>query len=233
MFEFLVGDFAVVAGATMVIVAIWRVFPYAVARILRDKPPIYRYINRGIFLTGAATVLWIAIFDNWRQVIGIPTGWIQDDKSQRASDPFYSGDIADPVRAVSWVLFLTTVIGGAYLFARFSRGYAEPLILGPVSLVSFFILNTIRLRYDVDSVRIAYGTIDSVLDVFLTLLWIGVLWISMGLIVFAMYLLAWAPFALLFSFVYRRIIRPPTYEEPPIFRRIRERRRLNGLQSEG
>ena len=232
MFEFLVGDFAIVAGATMVIVATWRIFPFAVNRILRDQPPIYGYINRGIFLTGAAAILWIAVFDNWRQVIGIPTGWIQDDKSQRASDPFYSGDIADPIRAVSWILFLGAVIGGAYLFARFSRGYAEPLILGPLGLLSFFVLNTIRLRYDVDSVRIAYGTIDSALDMFLTLLWVGVLWVSMGLIVLAMYLLAWAPLALLFSFVYRRIISPPSYEEPPIFRRIRERRQFDELQSE-
>ena len=233
MFEFLVGDFAIVMGATIVIVIAWRIFPFAVNRILRDKPPIFGYINRGIFLTGAATILWIALFDNWRQVIGIPTGWLQDDKSQRASDPFYTGDISDPVRAVGWVLFIASVIGGAYLFARFSRGYAEPIILGPIGLVSFFILNTIRLRYDVDSVRIAYGTIDSALDMILTLMWVGVLWISMGLIVLAMYLLVWAPVALLFSFVYRKIISPPSYEEPPIFRRIRERRHFDGLHSEG
>jgi hypothetical protein len=224
VFEFLVGDFAVVAGATMVALGAWRIFPFAVNRMLRDTPAYRGLLNRGIFLTGALMVLWIAVFDNWRQVIGIPTGWLQDDKAQRASDPFYSGDIADPIRIVSWILFGATIIGAAYLFARFSRGYAEPLILGPVSLVAFFILNTIRLRYDVDSVRIAYGTIESPLDIFLTLLWTLVLWISMGLIVLTMFLLAWAPFAFIFSLIYRKMIAPTVYEEPAVFRRIRERR---------
>lgn len=224
MFEFLVGDFSVVAGAIMVAVAAWHIFPFAVKRIVNEQPPIRGWINRGILGTGLFMVLWIAVFDNWRQVIGIPTGWIQDDRAQRASDPFYTGDVADPIRAVSWVLFIATVIGGAYLFARFSRGYFEPVILGPLALVTFFILNTIRLRYDVDSVRIAYGTIDSPIDIFLTLLWVGVLWISMGVIVTAMYLMVWAPVALVMSIVYRRLISPTVYEEPPMYRKMRERR---------
>lgn len=224
MFEFLVGDFSVVVGALMAALAAWRLFPFAVKRIVNEQPAIRGWINRGILFIGGVMVLWIALFDNWRQVIGIPTGWIQDDKAQRASDPFYTGEVADPIRAVSWVLFIAAVLGGAYLFARFSRGYAEPIILGPLAVVSFFVLNTFRLRYDVDSVRIAYGTIESPIDVFLTLLWVGVLWISMGLIVLAMYLLAWAPVALLFSIVYRKLISPTVYEEPPMFRKMRERR---------
>jgi hypothetical protein len=224
VFEFLVGDFSVVAGAAMAIIGFWRLFPFAVKRIVHDTPDARKYLNWGFLGAAGAAIVWIAVFDNWRQVIGIPTGWIQDDKAQRASDPFYSGDIADPIRAVSWVLFFLAVIGGAYFFARFSRGYAEPLILGPVALVSFFILNTIRLRYDVDSVRIAYGTIESPLEIFTTLLWIGALWVSMGLIVLAMYLMVWAPLALLFSFAYRKFIDRRAYEEPPIYRKLRERR---------
>jgi hypothetical protein len=224
VFEFLVGDFAIVAGVTAVVLAAWRLFPFTVSRILRDKPRSLGILNRGILLAGAATVIWIAVFDNWRQVIGIPTGWIQDDKAQRASDPFYSGDIADPIRAVSWVLFFATVIGGAYLFARFSRGYAEPLILGPISLVFFFVLNTIRLRFDVDSVRIAYGSIDTPLDITTTLIWTFGLWVTMGFITLAMYLMVWAPFALVLSIIYRKFVNREVYEEPPIYRRMRERR---------
>ena len=231
MFEFLVGDFSIVMGALLVAASAWRIFPFAVKRMVNEQPPLRGWINRAILAIGGVMVIWIALFDNWRQVIGIPTGWLQDDKAQRASDPFYSGEIADPVRAVSWALFIITVVGAAYLFARFSRGYAEPLILGPLAVVSFFVLNTIRLRYDVDSVRIAYGTIESPIDIFLTLLWVGVLWISMGLIVMAMFLLAWAPLALLISIVYRRVIAPTKYEEPPVFRRIRERRGVEGFHN--
>lgn len=224
VFEFLVGDFSVVAGATLAIIAVWRIFPFAVTRILRDEPAYRKYLNRGILACGAAAILWIGVFDNWRQVIGIPTGWVQDDKAQRASDPFYSGDVSDPVRAVSWILFMAAVVGGAYLFARFARGIAEPLILGPLSLISFFVLNTIRLRYDVDSVRIAYGTIESPIDIVLTLTWIAALIVSMGLIVSAMYLMVWSPIALVFSVIYRKLFNRQRYEEPPIYRRIRERR---------
>ena len=224
MFEFLVGDFAVVAGAALAAFSFWRLFPYGVRRVVNDESKRHRHLNRAIVASGGAMLLWIALFDNWRQVIGIPTGWIQDDKAQRASDPFYSGDIADPIRAVSWVLFFVTVIGGAYFFARYARGYAEPLLLGPTALVAFFILNTFRLRFDVDSVRIAYATIESPIDIFMTLLWIGALWVTMSLIVTAMYLMAWAPFALLFSFIYRRFINRHVYEEPEMFQRLRERR---------
>lgn len=229
MFDFLVGDFSIAAGAVLVMIGFWRLFPFGVNRIVNDEPRLVRYVNRGFLAAGGAAILWIALFDNWRQVLGIPTGWLQDDKSQRASDPFYSGDIADPVRAVSWVLFMAAVIGGAYFFARYSRGLAEPILLGPAALVAFFILNTFRLRFDVDSVRIAEASIDSPLDIGLTLLWISVLIVSMGLIVLAMYVMAWAPFALVFSMVYRRFISPATYEEPPIFRKIHERR-MTGMQ---
>jgi hypothetical protein len=229
VFEFLVGDFAIVAGAALAIIGAWRLFPFAVKRIVNDPSKAHRFVNRGFLAAGAAAITWIAVFDNWRQVIGIPTGWLQDDKSQRASDPFYSGDISDPVRAVSWALFLAAVVGGAYFFARYSRGITEPILLGPLAVIAFFILNTFRLRFDVDSVRIAYGTIDSPLDIGLTLLWIGVLIVSMGLIVLAMYLLAWAPLAFVFALIYRRFINPRVYEEPPIFRKIHERR-ATGVQ---
>ncbi len=224
MFKFLVGDFSVVMGAVMVALAAWRIFPFAVNRIVNEQPPIRGWINRAILATGGVMVLWIAIFDNWRQVIGIPTGWLQDDRAQRASDPFYMDSISEPVRLVSWVLFMATVAGGAYFFARFSRGYAEPLVLGPLAVIAFFVLNTFRLRYDVDSVRIAYGSIESPIEIFLTLLWVGVLWISMGLIVLAMYLIVWAPLAFAASVVYRRLIAPRVYEEPPMYRKMRERR---------
>lgn len=224
MFEFLVGDFSVFAGVTLGIIAVWRLFPFAVTRIWNETQPINRLVNRAILASGAAVVLWISLFDNWRKVIGIPTGWIQDDKAQIASDPFYSGAVSEPVRAVSWILFMVAVIGGAFLFARLSRGIIEPLLLGPLSLVSFYVLNTVRLRYDVDSVRIAYGTIESPIDIVLTLMWVSVLIVSMGLIVIAMYLFAWSPLALVFSVIYRSVINRQRYEEPPIFRRIRERR---------
>ncbi len=206
MFELLVGDFAVVVGAVIAAVAFWRLFPSGVNRVVREQPRTRGFVNIGILIAGGLAVLWIAIFDNWRQVIGIPTGWLQDDKAQRASDPFYTGDVAEPIRFVSWILFFAAVIGGAYLFARFQRGYAEPLILGPIAVVLFFVLNTFRLRFDVDSVRIAYGSIESPLDVTMTLLWIGALWVTMALLVLSMYLMAWAPFALVFSIIYRRLI---------------------------
>lgn len=231
VFELLVGDLAVVAGATMAVVAFWRLFPFAVKRILNDESVTRRYINRALVAAGAVMLVWIAVFDNWRQVIGIPTGWIQDDKAQRASDPFYSGDIADPIRAVSWILFLTAVVGGAYFFARYARGYAEPLLLGPAALVTFFVLNTFRLRFDVDSVRIAYATIESPIDIFMTLLWIGALWVTMSLLVTAMYLMAWAPLALLFSIVYRRFFNRQVYIEPEMYKRLRERRMSEAQRS--
>ncbi|MEZ4569181.1 MAG: hypothetical protein R2849_02400 [Thermomicrobiales bacterium] len=97
MFEFLVGDFSIVAGATLALIAFWRLFPFAVNRILQILRHTAAISTVASLLTAAAAILWIAAFDNWRQVIGILTGWIQDDKAQRASDPFYSATF--PIRS--------------------------------------------------------------------------------------------------------------------------------------
>lgn len=223
MFEFLVRDYAILIALIIACASIVSLFSLARIRVWNEPDVRFRWLSRAIIAQGIVTAIWITVFDDWRKFLGEPTGWLQDEDSRIASDPFLLSPVDGDVRFITWLLFGIAVIGGAFLFARYARGLVEPIILGPLAVIMFFIINTFRLRFDVDSVRIAYGSIDGPVEILSTLTWVVGLWISMSILILAFYAMLWAPVALAFSVFTRAVFReePP---EAPIFKRISERK---------
>jgi hypothetical protein len=170
-----------------------------------------------------AFALWVTIFDNWRQLIGVPTGILHSQRLRAGSDPFFSTPPSEFVRAISWVLFAAAVLGGAYLFARYARGYFFPIIMFPMALVSFYGLNTFRIRLDPESVRIADGTISGVLEHFGTLTWVVILWTMFAALIICLYSLAWAPASIVVGIVYRRTLGREHIDESDFYQKLHER----------
>ncbi len=233
MFEFLVRDYAILISLVVVVGAIARLFPDAVAQIRRSEHRVTQLTSRAAAGLFALTLVWITVFDDWRRLLGVPTGWLQDQDSQIASDPFYVTPPSDAVRTITWILIIASVLGGAYLYSRISGSISLPLLLFPLSLVTFFIVNTFRLRFDVDSVKIAYGTIDSPLEVVTTLFWVAGIMLTLTILILCFYFMIWSPVTLVFGIIYRRTWGRPEVVEAPIFDKLKERRNRAFQEADG
>ncbi len=93
----------------------------------------------------------------------------------------------------------------------------------PLAVALYYIFNAFRLRFDVDSVRIADQSITGFWEVASTLVWIMGLWASFVLLIACAFLMFWGPVALVMSIVYRQTFGKVHYEEPDMFRIMRER----------
>lgn len=223
MFDILVGDWGILTALVLMLLALMHAYRSTVQIIVFDRDTVYRFITRASFGAVAVFLLWVTVFDNWRQLVGAVTTYTHDKKTGAASDPFYSTPASDLERTISWVLFGLAVIGMAYIFARYARGYWGPLVTTPSALVMYYVLNAFRVRFDVDSVRIADESITGLADILATLVWIAGLWAAFALLIICMFLLFWGPVALVFAIIYRSTIGKVRYDEPEMYRIIRER----------
>lgn len=223
VFEILVGDWGILAALLVTLLGVMRLYRSAIELMLLDREPVYRTLSRATFIVTAAFLLWVTIFDNWRQLLGVVSRYTHNEKTGDRSDPFFSTPPGDFERSVSYVLFGLVVLGAAYLFARYARGYWGPLVATPVGLAMYYVFNAFRVRMDVDSVRIADADISSALDIVSTLFWIAGLWVSFSLLILCVFLLFWGPASIVLSMVYRSTAGKVIYTESDMFRTIRER----------
>ncbi len=223
MFEVLVSDWGVLAALLIMLGSVMRCFGSTVHMMWFERELVYRRLNRATFAVTAGALLWVTAFDNWRQLLGAVSTYTHNEKTGQASDPFFSAVPGDFVRTVSYMLFGLMVLGTAYLFARYARGYWGPLVATPLALAMYYVFNAFRVRMDVDSVRIADSSITGVLDIVSTLFWIAGLWTSFALLILCVFLLFWGPASIVTSVLYRATAGKVVYEETDMFRKIRER----------
>lgn len=223
MFEILVSDWGILAALCITLIILMRFFGSTIYMMLFDREPTYRWLSRATFAVIGVFLLWATLLDNWRQLLGVVTTYTHNVKTGRASDPFFSAPASDFERAVSYVLFGLVVLGSAYLFARYARGYWGPLVATPAALMMYYVFNAFRVRMDVDSVRIADASITGVADIISTLFWIAGLWISFALLIVCVFLLFWGPASIIVSVIYRSTVGKVVHEESEMFRIIRER----------
>lgn len=223
VYEILVGNWGILASVLLVAAGLIRMFRGTFDAMFFDNNPRYRLVSRIAIGTMLGFMLWVTLFDNWRQVIGVLTGYLHSAKMQAGSDPFFETPASDAVRAVTWVLFFATALAGAYLFARYTRSYLAPIIAFPTALVTFYILNTFRIRLDPESVRIADGPIVGIVENFSTLIWVAGLWTMFAALILCVYALAWSPAAIIFSIVYRRTLGREIIDESDFYQKLHER----------
>lgn len=223
MYELLVGNWGIFASLLVVALGLFRLFRGTFDAMFFDREPRYRTASRVSMGLIFGFALWVTIFDNWRQLIGVLTGVTHSAKMRAGSDPFFSTPPSDFVRTITWVLFVAAVLGGAFLFARYARGYFGPILVFPTALVMFYLLNTFRIRLDPESVRIADGPIVGVLEHFSTLIWVAGVWAMFAALVISFYALAWAPASIIIGIVYRRTLGKEHIEEADFYQKLHER----------
>ena len=82
---------------------------------------------------------------------------------------------------VSFVLFGVVVLGGAYLFARYARGYLAPIALWPMAVIFFFVLNSFRMRFELVGPLSPYSVdFSKPLEATMTFIWFGGFYLVMA-----------------------------------------------------
>lgn len=219
----MVGDWGILAALVITLVALLRFYRSTVEVMLLDRALVYRLLSRLSVGVVAVFMLWVTALDNWRQLLGVLTRYTHDERRAQQSDPFFAADPDGLVRFVSYVLLAASILGTAYLFARYARGYWGPLVATPIAVALYYVFNAFRLRFDVDSVRIADTTITGFWEIASTLVWIAGLWASFTLLIICAFTMLWGPVALVLSILYRTTIGKVKYQESEMFRIIRER----------
>lgn len=106
-------------------------------------------------------IAWTSMFDNWRQLTGIPFRAIKQFPSERV--------LIDPpshaVRTVTFVLLGVTLVVFSALLARHIGGYFMQLIIAAGALVAWLPFFVIRLRFSLNLALGFTGSWTSPVDV--------------------------------------------------------------------
>lgn len=219
----MVSDWGILFALLVVLVSLSRFYRSTLEAMLLDREPPYRLLSRLSVGCILFTMFWITAFDNWRQVLGVLTRYTHDQRRANQSDPFFAAPPDDIVRWLTYALIVGSILGAGYLFARYARGYWGPIVFTPVAVALYYIFNAFRLRLDVDSVRIADQDISGLWEIVSTLVWIVSIWAMFVLLIISAFTMLWGPVALVVSIVYRNTVGKVKYEEPDMFRKMRER----------
>lgn len=218
MFRFLASDYPILLSLLFVI---WL----AVRRegsILRwmwfDSVRWARIASRAAIGLILGFTLWVTVVDNWRQMLG----FLMDEKDRWRSDPYLYDPPADVLRATTFVLFGLAVLGGAYLYARYARGYLIPIVLTPVALPLFYALNTFRVRFELQGPLSERGVdFTDFGQASMTILWFLMFYAVMVILTTSAYAIFWGPASIVVSLVYRSTIGRQRVDEPEMYKALR------------
>jgi hypothetical protein len=204
----------------VVIGLIVRSSPSVFLMMWNDRDPGSRVASRIAIGSIGAFLLWTTVFDNWRQLLG----YLVNEKQRWRSDPYLNDPPADAVRAVTFILFGCAVLAGAYLYARYARGYWVPVVVTPLALTTFYALNGFRMRFELVGPLSERGVDWSdILGAAATLFWFGVFYCVLVVLIASAYALFWGPTSIVVALLYRSTIGRQRIEEPEMYRILRER----------
>lgn len=221
MFKFLTSDYPIAITVILVIFACVRADWSLVVGMWNETSDRMRLISRAALLSFVAFIAWATVADNWRQLIGR----FVDDKNRAGSDLYVFVQPDAWLRYTSYALFIATVIGGAWLFARYGRGWLMPTLLTPLAIAVFFVLNAFRMRFEkvgpLSDSSVNY--LDPV-EAVPSLIWYLALYIVLAVLIFCIYTIFWGPAAVIARVIYNATLGRHRFEQRSIFDTLSERR---------
>jgi hypothetical protein len=117
-----------------------------VREITSDPDRGWRQISRFATLSVAVLIVWVSLFDNWRQLTAIPFRSTRQWESQRVQfDP-----PSDNIRAVTLALLAIALVLTACLFARHIGGYLLQIVLAVGAAFAWLPFFVIRQHFTLD-----------------------------------------------------------------------------------
>lgn len=220
MFNFLASDYPILLSLALVIGLAVRREGSILRWMLNDRVAWARSASRVAIGSIIAFMLWTTVVDNWRQMLG----FMVTAKERYRSDPYMHDPPPDALRFMTFVLFGAAVLGGAYLYARYARGYLMPVVLFPVGLITFYILNGFRMRFELVG-PLSERSVDfsDPGQALMTIIWFLMFYAVMVILILSAYAVFWGPTSVVFSLIFRSTIGKVRIEEPEMYRILRER----------
>jgi hypothetical protein len=220
IFDLLASDYAILATLLLFLWLAVRRESSILRWMWNDQQRPARIASRIAFGGISAFLLWTTVFDNWRQMLG----FLVSSKDRWRSDPYLYEAPPDAVRFVTFTLLAVAVLGGAYLYARYARGYLMPILLAPAGFVLFYVLNSFRMRFELQGPLSERGVdFSDPGEAIMTFIWFGMFYVVMAVLIFCAFALLWGPVSIVVSLIYRNTIGRQHIEEPEMYRILRQR----------
>lgn len=144
LYQFISGDFPLTI-TFLIVLAVWANGHRSTVReFWNDSSPFWRWVERTTLILSVVLPLWIAIFDNWRQLLGysLPTS------SRYESDIFITTVTPEPLRWITLALIAISLVCLALIYARRQHGLGKLSLMLVFALAYFYFMNGIRMRAD-------------------------------------------------------------------------------------
>jgi hypothetical protein len=219
LYRFLSSDYPITLALLVVLLAWTRWQRAIVFEMVRLPSRRWRRVGWAAIAATLLLVVWVALFDNWRQLLGLflPAGqrWM--------SDPFETAPTPWFFRMITLVLVTVSVGGSALIYAYHRGGLLLPLALVVPARAYVYFLDSIRQRTDV-LLRMAEGKLEGarLIDIVGTLYWTVGVSALIGSIVLASWLFLWGlavPMARVLLWIATRRQETPTSPRFALYRR--------------
>ncbi len=145
LYKFVSGDFPLTIMFLVVLGAFAQRHWSGIVDYWTEKRIFWRVVGRTTLILVVVLPLWIAIFDNWRQLLG----YSLSAKTRFKSDVFDTAIPSDAVRIITFVLIGISLICVALIYARRQHGIAMLSIIFVFAAAFFYFFNGLRMRADV------------------------------------------------------------------------------------
>lgn len=176
-----------------------------------EPSPFWRVVERATLILAVVIPLWVALLDNWRQLLG----YMLSPSTRYKSDIFATSVTPDPIRWVTLALVAVSLVCLALIYARRQHGLGMLSLILVVALVYFFFFNSFRMRADVFIVT-SQNDLDhpGVATTIYILVWIATLSCFIVSIIAAAYVWLFAVIAFPLHIIFGLLNRNQTKVEP-------------------
>lgn len=211
LYQFVSGDLPL-SVTIWIVLAVWANGHRSTLRDFWYEPsPFWRVVERATLIFAVVIPLWVAVFDNWRQLLGYSLSASERYKS----DIFATSLTPEPLRWVSLALIAVSLVCVALIYARRQHGLGMLSLMLVFALAYFFFLNSFRMRADVFIVT-TQNDLDhpGVATTLYILVWVATLCCFIASTIAAAYLWLFAVIAFPLHIIFGLLNRNQTKVEP-------------------
>jgi hypothetical protein len=144
LYQFISGDFPLTI-TFLIVLAVWASGHRSTVReFWNESSPFWRLIGRTTLVLAVVLPLWIALFDNWRQLLGYSLG----ASSRYKSDIFITTATSEPLRWISLAMIAISLVCLALIYSRRRHGLGMLSLMLVFALAYFYFFNGVRMRAD-------------------------------------------------------------------------------------
>lgn len=145
LYRFVSGDFPLTIMFLVVMAAFANRHWSGVRGYWTERDRFWRVVGRAGLILAVLAPLWIAAFDNWRQILG----YSLSAHDRYKSDVFNTSLTPDAIRWISLALIAVSLVCAALIYARRQHGLGMLVLTFIFAGTFFYFFNGLRMRADV------------------------------------------------------------------------------------